>query len=131
MKPEMQTLEWLRYHAGLLSRPPLASHASAKRVTDQFRPYAGQVDSGILREVSELARAVEAESLVDPTIGVPAALALWMLSDTVERWALDAGGMLQRNSLISTSDSAIIREWVVEIHDIGCRLLENHPHAQR
>lgn len=126
MNSASEKLEWLRFHAGL--GPSLgATHQPAKvSVTQQFRPYTGRLDTALLRDVVELARAVELGSAGDKDIRVSAALALWVLTNIVERWVLDAGGMLQRNNLIQPSDTAVVRKWVSDLHDIGCQLLEGH-----
>ena len=127
MISNISTLHALQFHAGMRSDWPEQLSDPGPRITQHFRPFTGSVDPAALERVADLARAASKAASSDDSLRVPCALAIWVLTETIERWALDCGGMLQRNHLVTESDQNIIRSWLSELHEIGCLLLEGHP----
>lgn len=82
------------------------------------------MDEALLAKVRDLATALESSASRDVAARTVGGLAIWMMVDTISSWVLDAGGMLQRNKLISKHDESLVRQWVYEMKEIGFRLLD-------
>lgn len=129
MSDTKKLLHNLQFHAGIAAKP--TEDHLLPRVASQFRPYKGTVDTALLAVVRDLARDFESASLGENAARAAGALAIWVMLNTVTSWVLDAGGMLQRNKLISKEDASLVREWVFEVEEIGYRLLDQDRPASK
>lgn len=117
-----QLIRNLRFHAGKVAAPARGHDLAC--VSSQFRPYKGGVDEDLLVKVKQLAVTLESVAADDRSALEAGGLAIWVMVSRISSWVLDVDGMLQRNKLISKFDTALVRQWVWDMEEIGFRLLD-------
>src|SRR3954452_18791548 len=77
-----------------------------------LRPYGGSLNEGnfhaVMAALVGVAPHLRGEARVDREV----VSALWSLCALARLWALEPGGMLRRNGLISDADQARLAEWL-------------------
>lgn len=83
-----------------------------------LRPYAGTLDRQALADVLSAAKAIL--RLAERGAEVPISVISWLfgLSRTIRAWAIDDGGMLVRNDLITDADRETLRRWLERVEDM-------------
>jgi hypothetical protein len=104
-----EALELLRMHVS----PDLPSG-----FLGSLRPYTGLRDENFEEVIAAIK--ILAPKLQGETIDRELVSLLWSLCYFARLWGLESDGMLQRNGLISESDTVKLRGWVNKI-DLGLR----------